>query len=301
MVTRGGRWLLIALWSASPACAPRSAQQAVRVAPRTAFAAPQANFSQEDIARIERNCPMGRPRVDPSFGFGPMRFVIRDGYVLQHSSRDKIPIWVCEGIAVPQLSGSLTRANAFAPDPLLPKGERAELADYKGSGFDRGHMAPAADQSTDAELKRETFFLSNMAPQVPRLNQQIWAALEAQARQWLVTRGGGHIITGGLFYDPKEDDAATADGLIDFAEIGSGKVAVPTHFYKIVVAKNPGGQLDAIAFVMENKSYPRPFDFSQFIRSIDWIEGQAGIDFMPELDLTAEQRVETTTPALWTP
>jgi endonuclease G, mitochondrial len=282
-------------------CAGGAVQEGVRVAPRTTLAARQANFSEEDNRRIRRNCPEGRPTLDPEFGFGPTRFVIREGYVLQHSSRDKIPIWVCEGIEPAQLRGALTRSNPFAPDPLLPAGERSELADYRGSGFDRGHMAPAGDQTVDEDRKKETFFLSNMAPQVPRMNQQIWGTLEAKARDWLAARGGGFILTGGLFYDPKEDDATTADGLINFEQIGQDLVAVPTHFFKIVVAKGQGGRWEAIGFVLENRAYERPFDFSQFIRSIDWIEEHAGVDFMPDLDPMEEGRVEGSQPALWTP
>jgi endonuclease G, mitochondrial len=282
-------------------CARAGQETAVRIAPRTQLAALQANFSQRELALIDHHCPLGRPKLDPTFGFGPTRFVIRDGHVLQHSSRDKIPIWVCEGIAPQQLSGSLTRADAFKADSLLPVGERSELADYKGSGYDRGHMAPAADQTKDARLKRETFFLSNMSPQVPQLNQQLWKALESKVRDWLLARGGGYAITGSLFYDPAEEQPRTADGLIPFAEIGKGKVAVPTHFYKIVVAKDQAGRWQAIAFVMENKNYPRPFDFQSFEQPIDWIEERAGIDFMPDLNARDEPRVEGSVPALWTP
>lgn len=291
----------IAMATGMAGCAATPSQHALRVAPRTVLAARQANFSQEDLARIERNCPFGRPRLEPSFGFGPTRFVIREGYVLQHSSRDKIPIWVCEGVDPAQLVGALTRSNAFAPDPDLPAGERAELKDYRGSGFDRGHMAPAADQTVNAERKRETFYLSNMAPQVPRLNQQIWAALEAKSREWLVARGGGFIVTGGFFYDPREDAEATADGLIDFTQIGEGAVAVPTHFYKVVVARNDAGEWEAIAFVLENKPYERPFTFDGFIVAIDWVEVQTGIDFMPDLDVSMEARLESSQASLWTP
>lgn len=278
-----------------------SVHQATRVDPRPRVAALQANFTVDQLRMIDTNCPLGRPKPDPAFNFGPTRFVIREGYVLEHSSQDKIPLWVCEGIQPAQLGGSLDRSNAFHPDPQLPAGQRAELKDYKGSGFDRGHMAPAGDQTVDATRKDETFFLSNMSPQVPAMNQRIWAALEGKARDWLTARGGGWILTGPLFYDPKEDNPATADGFIDFSQIGPGNVAVPTHFYKIVVARNAAGAFEAIGFVMENRSFKTPFDFSVFIKSIDWIEEHAGIDFLPELAATDEARVEGATPPIWTP
>src|SRR3954462_5489592 len=99
------------------ACASHMEQTAVRVAPRTRRQAAQANFTQAQLALIEQNCPLGRPKLDPAFGFGPTRFVIRDGYVLEHSSKDKIAIWVCEGVDPAELGGPLDRSNAFAPDP----------------------------------------------------------------------------------------------------------------------------------------------------------------------------------------
>src|SRR5262249_36778264 len=140
----------------------------------------------EDKDRIDRNCPFGMPTTDPAWRHGPTRVVVRDGYVLQHSAVDKIPLWVCEQVTRDQLTGSLGRENPFKPDPMLPVGQRAELSDYRGSGYDRGHQAPAGDQTVDRRLKNETFFLSNMAPQSPPLNQRAWAALEDLARSWVL-------------------------------------------------------------------------------------------------------------------
>ena len=162
------------------------------------------------------------------------------GYVLQHSAIDRIPIWVAEHVGKGQLTGSLERDNAFAPDPLLPSGKRAELKDYKGSGYDRGHQAPAGNQTNDATTKSETFFLSNMCPQLGKLNRQKWKELEEKTRVWVKTFGDAYEITGPIFYDPKEDNPATADGMVTFKQIGPDKVSVPTHFFKVVIAKNGG-------------------------------------------------------------
>ena len=125
----------------------------------------QAGFSPGELARIQQHCLSGLPTRDPSFPHGPTRYVARAGYVLEHSSVDRIPLWVAEYIVTDQLTATLPRSNPFRPDPLLPEGERAELADYRGSGLTRGHMAPNANQTVDDELRRETFFLSNMVPQ----------------------------------------------------------------------------------------------------------------------------------------
>jgi len=111
--------------------------------------------------------------------------------------------------------------------------------------------------------------------------------------------GMAYEITGPVFYDPKEDDTATADGTVQYKTIGANKVAVPTHFYKIVIAREGGQPWKAIAFVMENRKYDRPFHFDQYIRSIDWIEKHTGLDFMPEMDLQEQRRIEGTASPMW--
>ncbi len=258
----------------------------------------EAGLSPEETRRAQRNCPFGIPKADPQVT-GRTDFIYRDGYVLQHSATDKIPLWVCEFMDTNQLSGKVTRDDKFLPDPLLKPGARAELNDYARSGYDRGHQAPAGDQTVDPRLKAETFYLSNMAPQIPAMNRQIWRELESLVRNWIIERGSGYIITGGMFYDPREDNPATARGTVEHKVIGKDAVAVPTHFYKIAVAKDAQGKWQAIAFVMENKVFTSPFHFEQFIVPIDWIEQHTGIDFMPELEPREEKRLERQPSPIW--
>jgi len=206
----------------------RRARRAVQGA-----AVPQYALTPAQAASFAANCPEGAPALEPTWDHGPVRAVGRTGYALVHSSVDLIPLVVCERITVAQISGPLPRPDPgpFAPDPALPESERSELADYRGSGYDRGHMAPSADQTVSATLQAETFYLSNIAPQVGvGFNQHSWARLESTVREWLRTRGGGWILTGAIFYDPSEDDPATRDGIIDYFTIGTNAVAVPTHF-----------------------------------------------------------------------
>lgn len=254
-------------------------------------------LSPSDQARVDDNCPFGMPKLAPGFP-APTQVVCRDGFVLEHNAIDKIPLWVSERISTDELSGPADRRDRFKPDPLLPSGSRSELADYKNSGFDRGHMAPAGNHKSSQRLNDETFFLSNMSPQAGDLNRKMWAALEDSVRDWARTHGGAHVITGGFFYDPEEDDAATADGIIPHEVIGDNSVAVPTHFYKIVVGKDSSGEAKAIAFVAEHRGYPTPFDFKPLVKPIRWIEDQTGIDFMPTLSPPDADRLETQNGAL---
>ncbi|MFY0525837.1 hypothetical protein ACN28I_22725 [Archangium gephyra] len=95
----------------------------------TKFGRAEAGFTQEQERRIESNCPFGLPRALKAWEHGPTRYVLREGYVLQHSGSDKIPLWVCEGAERAELDGNVPRPgqSAFKPEPELPKGERAEL------------------------------------------------------------------------------------------------------------------------------------------------------------------------------
>ncbi|HEX9940426.1 MAG TPA: DNA/RNA non-specific endonuclease [Thermoanaerobaculia bacterium] len=266
---------------------------ASRLARFTHFTGREAGFTQQEQAWVDDNCPLGLPQKDPSWQHGPTVYVAREGYVLEHSSVDKIALWVCERLVPEEVTGSAVRRDRFAPDPKLQGQPRSELQDYKRSGYDRGHQAPAGDQNRSQQLKDETFFLSNMAPQKGALNQKVWAEIEHKVRGW-VEAGlvpTAWIITGGFFYDPAEEDEDSADGLILFNQIGPGLVSVPTHFYKIVVTKD-GENWRAVAFVLENRGYSQPYRFEEYLEPVDWIEERTGLDFLPDLDPLAEPEVE---------
>jgi endonuclease G len=257
----------------------------------------QSGVTTEHQRLVDSLCVLGQPHLDPAFGYGRTRIVARVGYALEHSDADRIPLWVCERVRSAQLEGELTRANPFRADPLLPPQARAELTDYRGSGFDRGHMAPAGNQTADRTLKDETFFLSNIAPQHPRLNQRTWAALEDQVRDWAEQRREVWVITGPMFYDPAEEDESTADGQIDYS-ILNGRVAVPTHFFKVVAARTGSGGWDLLTFVAENRAYSDRTRISDFIVPLSWLEQRVGIDFLPALEAHMSE-IETRTPQMW--
>jgi DNA/RNA endonuclease G (NUC1) len=193
------RLLLVLLWAGTgAACASTSS---ATVFSRSEFFKAEA-IDKVDENRIADNCPFGAPEKLPGWPLGLTELVSRDGYVLEHSVAWKVPYWVCESLEADELGGRADRVNAFRSDPLLKVGQRAELSDYKGSGFDRGHMAPAGNQSRDARLKAETFYLSNMVPQVGAHNQQLWRELEDLVRSWAEDGVASEVrvITGPVFH-----------------------------------------------------------------------------------------------------
>lgn len=218
----------------------------------------------------------------------------RLGYVLDHDDARKLPIWVVELLVPDRFVGPGDRkeqGNPFAPDPDLEEGKRAELKDYKGSGFDRGHMAPAATMKFSREATEESFYLSNMAPQVGiGLNRHIWADLEKLTRTWTCERDEIVVITGPIF------DSRRAK------TIGPNKVAVPDAFFKIAYDPNPKR---VIAFILPNRKIDREGRSSwetlrdDYIVTIADIEERTGLDFLTNLSRRNERRLESMKSAMW--
>lgn len=225
------------------------------------------------------------------FGYpGHEKIVLyRKGYVLGYNAEKKIADWVSYHFTDVYCVRNVGRTDDFRADPDLLPGQRAELGDYKGSGYDRGHLAPAADMARDEQIMSESFLLSNMAPQVGAgFNRGIWKKLEEQVRGWVQQRKNMYVFTGSIFSDPEH-----------YNTIGSNKVAVPTHFYKIVVScTEAGNNLDAIAFILPNQQNPDE-KLPKFITSIDEIERVTGLNFMAELDLYTQAKLEAKKAEMW--
>ncbi|HYC03262.1 MAG TPA: DNA/RNA non-specific endonuclease [Azospirillaceae bacterium] len=218
----------------------------------------------------------------------------RDGYALAHDDRLRVPLWVVQRLTPERLAGTADRReqrDPFAADPDLSEEARATLADYRNSGYDRGHMAPAADMKASAEAMRQSFYLSNMAPQVgPDMNRGIWARLEEAVRDWACDRGELVVLTGPVF----ESRPVRTLG-------GKGRVAIPDAFWKL--AYDPARR-EAVAFVLPNAPVPlqgRPARtvLGGHMLTIDALEARTGLDLLPALEDGLEATVEASAPALW--
>lgn len=148
-------------------------------------------------------------------------FLCRTGFAVGHDPDTRTPRWVIERLRVGALYGGIERTDDFRPDPDLRPGRRAELSDYVGSGYDRGHMAAAGNLTWSLQAMVESFYLSNVAPQNPSLNRGAWARLEDDVRQWTMERGDLVVITGPVF---------ASQGVV----IGQSPVRVPIAFYKVI-------------------------------------------------------------------
>ena len=197
------------------------------------------------------------------------------GYYAAYSTLHKQPYWVSHIVPKDILYGSYTRNDGFIMDSLYLK--TADSTDFFGSGYDRGHLAPAADFRWNKEAMRESFYYTNIAPQDKDFNRGTWAKLETKVREFAIDADELYVVTGVVLNNK-------------LAKIpqGSYDVSVPKYFYKIVYdLKTP----KAIAFLMPNKNIV--YNLDKYIVSVDSIEQLTGIDFLPILDNQTENKIES--------
>lgn len=201
----------------------------------------------------------------------------RTAYTTSYDKQNKIPKWVAWHLTSDHTSGEQRRLSNFIVDDAVPA-PRAELVDYKGSGYDRGHMCPAGDNKWGFEPMRESFYLTNICPQNSNLNSGDWNELEIQCRDWANKYGDIYIVCGPILYQREHET------------IGPNKVTVPEAFFKVVLCMQ--GKPKAIGFIYKNA---RCNDLmSSYVNSIDQVERITGLDFFPLLPDDIENEVEAT-------
>lgn len=236
---------------------------------------------------LQEHNPHGVPKSDHA---GNWTVVVREGYTLQHNNVDLIADWVSYHLTKKYVNGAEKRPGtaAFRPEQLLPKGSRAELDDYAGwqGVYDRGHQCASGDsKGRGASVIRDSFFLSNMTPQSSQLNQLKWRLLEERIQKLADERGDLWVVTGPAFVD------VDGDGVANYFVLGKNRVAVPTHYFKIVLAKTSVG-FEAMAFLIPNEATKPDFEYDDHLVSIDRIERLTGFDFFSELDDADEKKLE---------
>ena len=199
------------------------------------------------------------------------------GYTVSYNEQRRNPNWVAYELTAEEASGSEPRGNDFVPDPMVD-GRQANDNDYKKSGWDRGHLAPAADMKWSAQAMEESFYLSNISPQNNNLNRGVWKSIEEKVRDWAVKYGSVLVVTGPVF--------TTKKGL---GYIGKNRVMIPNAFYKVLLVDN--GDYEAIGFYCENVAGKK--SLSSYVMSVDQIEEISGIDFFPALSDDVEEVVES--------
>ncbi|GAB4124869.1 MAG: hypothetical protein OHK0045_02700 [Raineya sp.] len=186
--------------------------------------------------------------------------------------------WVAYKLTSKNLERNVNRADEhFYPDNKVSTGS-ALPQDYAGSGYDRGHLAPAGDFTGNAKMMRETFAMSNMSPQHPLCNRETWRLLEERVRFWGEKKGDLYIVTGPIFKP-------------NMPTIGKrNKIAVPPAYYKIIFSYK---EMRAIAFIVPNVN--KKENYRQYQVSIRQVEKETGLDFFHLLPDDLEEQIETST------
>lgn len=231
------------------------------------------------------------------YGFpGPVAdLATRQALVSSYDRRLRNPHWVVEHITPASLASREgdRRHSSFVEDDAVPDKFRAHLKDYYRSGYDRGHQVPAADCKWSQKAMDETFFLSNMCPQVGEgFNRDYWAHFEDFCRRLTDRYPSVRIVTGPL-YLPRRDPT---DGkwYTRYEMIGSPpSVAVPTHFYKVIFAEDGrvGGNVALGAFVLPNAPISNQKPITDFEVPLEAVERASGLEFATKLPAARRRRL----------
>lgn len=187
-----------------------------------------------------------------------------------------IPNYVVWELTRDEANGDMSRSDDFRPDPDVEG--CAQLSDYRGSGYQRGHMMPAADAKFDSDAMSESFLLTNMCPQVGALNHGAWKSLEEKCRNWADIDSAIIIVTGPIL----------TDRITDY--IGESQVAVPQRFFKVVLSPFADPPR-AIGFIMPNGKVPGGMQAAAV--SVDEVEAATGYDFFSALPGDIENEIES--------
>lgn len=198
-------------------------------------------------------------------------------YYVSYDVANKIPRWVAYDLTAEELEGTASRKGKnFKPDAnvCFPQ---AEHADYKGSGWTKGHLAPAADFKWSDRAMDDTFYFTNCCPQTDYFNSTSWERLESRVRKWAKQYGRIYIVTGPII------------GKARNGKIGANGITIPDAFYKVLLVKY-NQTYQAIGFILLNDDSVQSYVNCSV--SINELESITGEDFFPLLNDDIEEIVE---------
>lgn len=198
------------------------------------------------------------------------------GFTVSYCENHRIPHWVGYELTVDKLFGEHSRTDRFVPDPKI-QCRQAHTNDYTRSGYDRGHMAPAADMKWSRDAMAESFYLTNICPQHPELNRRAWKNLEERVRDWAQSDSLLIVVCGPLLNNKS-------------TRIGQNKVSIPDGFFKVILSPFASPP-QAIGFLFKNSRSTEPL--SNYAVSVDSVEVVSGLDFFHILPDSTENLVES--------
>lgn len=198
------------------------------------------------------------------------------GFTVSYNSKTLTPKWVAYELTSEEVDGEFSRSGNFGMD-MNYHGRQAMREDYSNSGWDKGHMAPAADMKWSEKAMHESFNLTNVCPQNHELNGKSWQTLEKKVRALAKKYGRAYVVCGPI----------TGEG--KYGTIGDRRVHVPDAFFKAILVPH-AGSYSGIAFVMTNDAHPQPMSSSMM--TINELEIICGYDLFVNLDNRVEEQIE---------
>ncbi|WP_300660356.1 DNA/RNA non-specific endonuclease [Fluviicola sp.] len=198
-------------------------------------------------------------------------------YSLLYNEAHEQASWIAYELTEERTNNVYERTDKFLVDPMVTSGSATDK-DYEKSGYDRGHLAPAADMGWSEVTVAESFYYSNMSPQEPSFNRGIWKKAEELVRNWAIENKDIYIVTGPVL----------TEGL---KTIGPNEVSVPAYYYKVILDYSEP-DVKGIGFIMPNAASQK--ELKSFAVSIDSVETFTGIDFFPLLPDNEEKIIERT-------
>ncbi|XP_069581077.1 endonuclease G, mitochondrial [Brachyistius frenatus] len=217
------------------------------------------------------------------YGFPSLAHIkTRESYVTSYDPRTRTASWVIESLNPASLSGPSDRKYCdFKEDDSIHVFHRSTSADYRGSGFDRGHLAAAANHKWSQKAMEDTFYLSNVAPQNPHLNQNTWNHLEKFCRSLTRRHHNVYVCTGPLYLPRQEADGKL---YVRYQVIGRNHVAVPTHFFKVLILEQADGRgVELRSYVLPNEPIDEKIPLERFLVAIETVERASGLLFVPNI------------------
>lgn len=217
-------------------------------------------------------------------------------YVTGYSFYFRQPKWVLEIVNPPTINGDplgVERSDNFRPDYRVPEMFRADLVDFKGSGYDRGHLVPSANQRGLETQNSETFLLSNMSPQAGDLNRFAWRELEQQVRELnahpdvLET----YVVSGPLF------DFGKPIEIIGENDKNQVSIPVPHRYFKSILCEDNKGKLRMWSFILPNLKAEKPLE--EYLVPTTKVEQYAGINLWDKLVGESMMKEKNRTRKFW--
>ncbi len=205
--------------------------------------------------------------------------IVKEEYILSYNCSKGIANWVGWQTNQEDL-GDLSRSDDFREDNSLPKNcYKVDESDYRGSGYDRGHLMPSGDRTKSKSANSSSFLMVNILPQNPSNNREVWRELEIYSRE-LVNRGLKLYTFAG--------------GNGELKRINKDKISVPKYTWKVILVENlNSGEVETIAVIMPNSEKVKRTDWTDYLVTVDKVESVTGYDFFAYLSDDVEEAIES--------